>query len=84
MLLLATAVARRSFTLYSRESAGLAHLPARNHPITTSARSAMKTKKIELTEPQMFWLRILLETTLSAADRSKATASYEAVLAKLK
>lgn len=39
---------------------------------------------LDLTEPQAFWLSILLESTLSAADRSRATASYEATLKKLR
>lgn len=40
--------------------------------------------KLELSEPQAFWLSILLESTLSAADPSRATKSYVAVLKKLR
>jgi hypothetical protein len=46
---------------------------------------APKTSRIFLclTEPQAFWLLLLLESTLAAADPSKATRSYAAVLRKI-
>lgn len=46
-------------------------------------RETMRKAVLALTEPQRFWLEVLLETTLAAALPSKATASYKAALRKL-
>ncbi len=43
-----------------------------------------KSLTIELTEPQVFWLTVLLESTLSGADPSRGTKSYVSALATLR
>ena len=45
--------------------------------------ASKRTITLTLTEPQCFWLSILIESVLNGGERHKQTQSYEAVLRKL-
>lgn len=59
-------------------------IPARQKKRDARRKAKLERIVLELSEPQAFWLGILLDSTLSAAIPSKATASYTAVLRKLR
>jgi len=62
----------------------LQDLPARQAERQKKRHKRLPGCTVALTEPQLFWLTILLESTLSAADASRATSSYGAILKKLR